>query len=109
MGACANWVPDSGANWEPGAGANWVPDSGENWVLGAGANWAPVSGAKWVPFLVHWVLGASGCWVPVGAGSQWELGASANLFFFIQEKFGFPLLMHLCALLMSTQVRNPIN
>ena len=51
----------------------------------------------------QWVLGASGSWEPVGAGCQCKNS------FFIQAKLGFPLLMHLCALLMSTQVRNPIN
>ena len=36
-------------------------------------------------------------------------GCQGKNFFFIQANLGFPLLMHLCALLMSTQVRNPIN
>ena len=71
VGACANWVPDSGANWVPGAGAgaNWVPVSGANWVpgAGAGANWVPVSGANWVP-------GAS-FWCKLGAGCRCKLGA----------------------------------
>ena len=35
---------------------------------------------------------------------HWEPGASA-IFFFIQAKLGFPVIKHLCALLMITQVK----
>ena len=51
VGACANWVPHSGANW--------VPLSGAKWVLGATGCWVPVGAG------CQWELGASGRWVPV--------------------------------------------